>query len=125
MRRGLLFTGLALNLVGCATLQAPETRATERLLSAAGFRMMAADTPERVAHLQELPQRKIVRRERNGEAAYFYADRNLCNCLYAGTEQQYQEYQRLARQQTIANEAAVVDEEASDSLRWGFWGFWP
>jgi len=123
VRRALLFTALALSLAGCATLHAPETRATERLLSSAGFRIMPADTAERVAQLQELPPRKIVRREHNGEASYFYADPHVCHCLYAGTEQQYQEYRRLVRQQAIADERTIVDEEALDPLRWGYWGF--
>jgi len=125
MRREVLFAAFALSLAGCAALQGQETRATERLLAAAGFQMQAADTPEKVAHLQGLTSGKIVRREQNGQASYIYADRNVCSCLYAGTEQQYQEYRKLARQQTMADEAAVVEEEASDARSWGLWGLWP
>ena len=125
MRRELLFTAFALSLAGCAALTAQGTRATERLLAAAGFQVQAADTPEKVAHLQGLMPGKIVRREQNGQVSYFYADRNVCHCLYVGTEQQYQEYRKLARQQTIADEAAVVEAEASDARSWGFWGLWP
>jgi hypothetical protein len=109
MRRELLFVALALSLAGCAAMQREETRTTERLLAAAGFQRQAADTPEKVAHLQGLTPGKIARREQNGQASYFYADRNVCNCLYAGTEQQYQEYRKLARQQTMADEAADLD----------------
>ena len=116
---------IALSLAGCAALQAEDARATERMLAAAGFQMKAADTPEKVAHLQALTPGKIVRRERNGEPSYVYADRNVCKCLYAGTGQQYQEYRKLAQQQTMADEAAVVAEESSDPRSWGLWGLWP
>ena len=123
MRRDLVFAVIALSLTGCATLQADSTRATERLLTEAGFQMKAADTPEKTAHLQELKPGKIIRREQNGQASYFYADRNLCNCLYTGTEQQYQEYRRLARQQNVADEDASIAEDSTD--RWGIWGLVP
>jgi hypothetical protein len=125
MTRGLLCAGIALSLVGCASLQAQDTRATERLLGAAGFQVKAADTPEKVAHLQGLTSGKILRRERNGQASYVYVDRNVCNCLYVGTEQQYQTYRALARQQTMADEEKVVTEETSDPRSWGLWDLWP
>jgi len=125
MKRPLLLAAIALSMAGCAALQAQDTLATERMLAAAGFQMKAADTPEKVAHLQALAPGKIVRRERNGEPSYVYADRNVCKCVYAGTEQQYQEYRKLARQQTTADEAAVVAEESSDPRGFGLWGLWP
>jgi len=125
MKRPLLLAAIALSLAGCAALQAQDTRATERMLAAAGFQMQAADTPEKVAHLQALAPGKIVRRERNGEPSYVYADRNVCKCLFAGTEQQYQEDRKLARQQTLADEAAGVNEEPSDPRSWGPGGLWP
>jgi hypothetical protein len=123
MRRRLVLAAIALSLTGCASLQAGDTRATERLLTAAGFQMKAADTPEKAAHLQELKPRKIIRREQNGQASYVYADRTVCNCLYTGTEQQFQEYRRLARQQNVADVDASIAEDSSD--RWGLWGLVP
>ena len=122
MRRALLSAAIALSLTGCAALQADGTRATEGLLTAAGFEMKTADTPEKAAHLAELTQGKIVRRDQDGRASYFYADRSVCHCLYAGTHQQYQEYRRLARQQTMADEDAIVSDEASNPTRWSIWG---
>jgi len=125
MKRALFLGAIVLSLTGCAALRAQDMRATERMLGAAGFQMKAADTPEKVAHLQMLTPGKIVRRERNGEPSYIFADRHVCKCLYAGTEQQYQEYRKLAREQTMADEATVVAEEASDPRGWGLWGLWP
>jgi len=46
--------------------------------------------------------------------SYVYADGTVCKCLYAGTEQQYQEYRRLARERTMSDEATLVTEESSD-----------
>jgi hypothetical protein len=125
MTRGLLFAAIALSLAGCAAIQAQDTRATERLLVAAGFQMKAADTPEKIAHLQSLTPGKIIRREQNGQASYVYVDRNVCRCLYAGTEQQYQAYRALARQQVIADESKVVEEDSSDARGYGIWGLFP
>jgi len=125
MKRELFLGAIALSLAGCAALQAEDTRATERMLAAAGFQARPADTAEKLAHLHTLTPGKIVRREQNGEPSYVYADRNVCKCLYVGTEQQYQEYRKLARQQTMADEAAVVNEESSDPRSWGLWGLWP
>ena len=125
MKRCLGLAAIVLSLAGCATMQGQDTRATERMLAAAGFQLKAADTAEKLAHLQTLTPGKIVRRERNGEPSYVYADGTVCKCLYAGTEQQYQEYRKLARQQTIADETTLVTEEASDPRSWGLWGLWP
>ena len=123
MRRRLVLAAIVLGLTGCASIQAGDTRANERLLTAAGFQMKAADTPEKAAHLQQLKPGKIIRREQNGQASYVYADRTVCNCLYTGTEQQFQEYRRLARQQNVADEDTSIAEDSSD--RWGIWGLVP
>jgi hypothetical protein len=125
MKRQLFLAAIAVSVAGCASLQAQDTRATERMLTAAGFQVMAADTADKLAHLQTLTPGKIVRRERNGDPSYVYADDKVCKCLYTGTEQQYQEYRKLARQQTEADEAKVVADEASDPKSWGLWGLWP
>jgi hypothetical protein len=124
--RYLFLAAIVLSLAGCAAaLQAQDTEATERMLAGAGFQMKAADTPEKLAHLQALAPGKIVRRERNGEPSYVYADRDVCKCIYAGSELQYQEYRKLARQRTMADEATLVTEDSSDPRSWGLWGLWP
>ena len=125
MKRALFLGAIVLSLTGCAALRAQDMRATERMLGAAGFQMKAADTPEKVAHLQALTPGKIIRYEQNGQASYVYVDRNVCRCLYAGTEQQYRAYRTLARQQTIADESKVVEEESSDARGYGIWGLFP
>ena len=69
---------------------------TERLLAAAGFQMQLAHTPQRVAQLEALEQRKLVAHPRNGSVYVVYADASSCQCLYAGTEQAYRRYRKLA-----------------------------
>lgn len=126
MRRELFLVLIALGLAGCAALQTADTRTTEQMLAAAGFQMKAADTPEKLAHLQTLTPRKVLLRPRNGEPYYGYADPGVCNCLYAGNEQQYQEYRKLRLQTAIADQKLRAAEEArGDGMDWGCWGLFP
>ena len=48
---------VAVLLGGCAAIQREEAQQTESTLSAAGFQMKPADTPERLAHLQTMLKR--------------------------------------------------------------------
>ena len=84
-----LFLAMA---IGCST-----TSEKENMLSAAGFKMVPADTPGRQAHLSSLPADKITPVQRNGVVYYTFPDPKH-NVLYVGQEPQYQEYQRLRLQ---------------------------
>jgi hypothetical protein len=55
----------------------------EALLEDAGFKETPANTPERQALLTSLPARQIVAR---AYGTYVYADPQVCNCLYVGSE---------------------------------------
>ncbi len=109
-------------LVGCAAMQKDNTQTTEQTLSAAGFQMKLADTPAKLAQLQSLPQRKLVPQQQNGAIRYVYVDAQYCQCVYAGTETNYQEYQKLALQRQIALEEASAAQ--MDTMDWGMWGPW-
>ena len=113
-----IITVLGIALVGCAAMKKSEATHKEQLLSAAGFKMKLADTPEKLAHLKTLTQLKVVPHDRNGKMYYVYADAADCQCLYAGNQEAYQRYENLAVKQNIAqiNEAASMD--------WGMWGPW-
>ena len=87
--------GLALLAAGCATA----TQTTESLLAQAGFRQLPADTPQKLAHLQTLPERRIVIRTRQAQKYYVYADPGGCKCLYIGSADQYQRYQQFVQAQ--------------------------
>ena len=111
----IVVVGIAL--IGCA-------EETEQLLSAAGFEAKVADTPEKLAHLQTMTQRKLVRHTKDGKNYYVYADAKR-QCLFVGDEAAYQKFQNLQVQQQIADEnqmAAMENREAT--MRWEIWGPW-
>ena len=111
---------------GCAALRKSEVQSQEDLLSAAGFQMKLADTPQKVAHLQTLTSQKLVPHMRDGKLLYVYADPEFCKCLYVGDEPAYQKYQQLALQKKLAQDqvnAAAMNENAA--MNWGMWGpYW-
>ncbi len=98
-------------------------RATESDLSAAGFRVRVADTPDRQAMLARLPAHKVLMRNRDGVVHYVYADPQGCNCLYVGNQAAYQKYAAAKQAQHIADQQAFAAQEYSDaSWNWGAWG---
>jgi hypothetical protein len=103
---------------GCATIQAAGTRSTESMLSAAGFHMEPADTPEAFADLQALPARRVVPQAQDGKTSYVYADPSVCHCRYVGGEPEYQQYRQLLLQDDIAA------QESAAGLTWGPWPWW-
>jgi hypothetical protein len=104
-RYAVLVVAILAGTAGCATVQAAATRSTEQMLAAAGFDAQAAETLE----LQSLPARQLLSRSQNGVVSYVFSDPVGCHCVYVGGEREYQEYQRLRR-----------EEEASRNC----WG-WP
>lgn len=121
--RGALALLAAALITGCASMEADRARSTESLLAAAGFKVKLADTPEKLAHLKTLTQHKLVPHDKDGQVVYVYADATTCQCLYVGSEEAYQSYQRLALQKKIADDqrmAAEMNEDAA--MNWGMWG---
>jgi hypothetical protein len=117
---------LSLALMGCAgmqTGQTQQTKTTEDLLLAAGFKQIFPTTPKLKARLQAMPQKQIFMASRGPKLFYVYADAAGCGCLYAGNQQQYQAYQNLAAQYKMAAmqaQAAAMNEAAA--MDWGEWG---
>ena len=74
MRYALLVPLIASAVAGCATLQAAGTRSTEEVLSAAGFHVEAADTPEKLVDLQTPPARQVLADTHDGKTSYLYRD---------------------------------------------------
>ena len=66
------------------------------LFTAAGFIVKYATTPEKSAILRSLPPDKLVKRTKDGNVYYIYADAARCNCAYVGTPQAYAAYQNWA-----------------------------
>lgn len=113
-----VITVLGIALTGCASMEKSKATDTEQLLAAAGFKMKLADSPEKLAHLNTLTQRKVVTHERNGKNYYVYADADYCKCLYAGNQENYQRFEKLLVKQNIA------EMNADASMDWGRWGPW-
>lgn len=121
----IFLVALGLSVTGCAAIRAHQTVETEQILAAAGFQVKAADTPEKLAHLQTLTPRKLVRYTRDGQPQYVYADPETCKCLYVGDEQRYQKYQELSLQKQIADEQRSAAQTNWDaSMNWGASGPW-
>jgi hypothetical protein len=127
-RTSIIATGGALaisalfTLSGCAAIQQSEAQSTERTLAAAGFQMQFAKTPDQMAKVTALPQRKLTRTAGpDGALRFVWADATDCQCLYVGTEAAYDRYRKLGIQQEIAeeNEMAEMDWDS-----WGGWGPW-
>ncbi len=115
---------------GCASIANDNAVDIERRLSAAGFQMKLADTPEKMAHLKTLADRRLVPSSLDGQTVFVYADAQSCKCVYVGSQKNYQEYERLSIQQNVANEqqatAADVDmAQTNAAMNWGLWGAWP
>jgi len=120
-----LVIGLGIVLAGCAAIRNARAMDTERMLAAAGFQMKMADTPEKLARLETMTQRKLVPHQKDGKVFYAYADATSCKCLYVGTEQAYQRYQKILIQKRIADEqyqAAQMNQDAA--MNWDEWGDW-
>src|SRR5262249_26930957 len=104
-RTRLLLAVAALVAAGCATIQRLEATDTERMLTAAGFHVLPADTPERQNDLRSTPPHRIVSRTKDGNVEYIYADPDNCRCLYIGGDKQYSEYEALRVKREIAQRA--------------------
>jgi hypothetical protein len=122
MKRVGIVVLFGLTLAGCAGLQSSDTRAAERALTAAGFQVHPADTPEKLAELRALRPRTILRQPHDGEDQYVYADPSGCHCLYVGGEPQYQ---ALRRQQAAVIDRYFAVEGNGDTMDWGVWSIAP
>jgi hypothetical protein len=110
-RAGLPLAVSALLGAGCATIERLDARETGRMLAAAGFHMVRADTPERQKDVRSRPPHRIVSQTKDSTVEYTYADPDNCHCLYVGGEKEYSEYERLR----VKKEAAQRGGESSPS----------
>ena len=121
----LLLVSMAIGLAACASYAQRYAQANEEGLRAAGFAMRLADTPEKLASLQAMTQRRILVYNRLGQPYYVWPDARFCRCFYIGSEPQYQEYARLGFEQKLARERQTAAEEnEAASLFAESWGPW-
>jgi hypothetical protein len=111
-------------LIACASTQNKKAMEMEKLLAASGFEIRLADTPEKLAQAKQLPQRKLVAQELADRVLYVYADAHNCQCVYAGSEEAYRRYQKLALEKQIAAEDRLAEErDKPKRMDWGEWRF--
>jgi hypothetical protein len=113
---------IASALGGCTAIRRDRAPETTALLSEAGFKVLKADTPERMARLGTLTPYKVVPwKRKTGGTVYAYADPDSCRCVYVGSPKQYARYQQLLSAEQAAEIAAQEQawseepEEFSDS----------
>lgn len=112
----------------CATAERDRAAEIEPLLIAAGFQKRVADTPQKLAHLQQLEPLKLIPHARKTSVYYVYADPNGCRCAYVGNEMAFEQYQGLVLKQNISEtKVSVTEVDENSMMSWGSWGpsFWP
>jgi hypothetical protein len=103
---------LIITLEGCSTTKQLQVQETEHFLIAAGFQKQLADTPEKLVHLKTLPQKKVIKYQRDEKLYYVYADATACKCLFEGTEEDYQRYKDLLqRKKQMDKEQRILDSQ--------------
>ncbi len=96
-------------------MQESNAEDTETLLLAAGFRKQNADTPEKLERIKSLQQHVVFSEQQDGTVKYLYADADVCNCLFVGTDLDYQRYKEL-KEMPVSPE-----EKVNPALNW----YWP
>jgi hypothetical protein len=112
---------------GCAETQRQRAKRIEPMLSAAGFHIHPADTPQRQQELTSMTPLKVRYDARNGKLHYWFADPTVCQCIYVGNEQSYQKYEQIRLQQQTAQReeaAAMMNEDAAQQEQMNFM-MWP
>ena len=104
---------------GCAT---NSTTQTTDLLTAAGFKLVPADTPKKQELLNTLPKGQLSVITWKGKT-FYVQPAAVPNQAYVGTPTEYQTYQHLRLAKQLSNDnlmAAQMNQDAMD--RWGAWG---
>jgi hypothetical protein len=120
-------TGLLLCMGALAACQTQQQIVSEHEdnLSAAGFVVRPANTPERQQMLSRLPPHKFVQRVSGNTVHYIYADPLVCGCLYVGSQQAFNQYKLHQQQQRLADEQQMTAQAYDDpAWRWDAWGPW-
>ena len=93
----LVVAGLCLVLLACG--YKPESKAD--LLTDSGFKVLALNTPTKVASFKKLPAHRLSKTVFKGQSVWVYPDRNVCGCLYIGSQAAYDAYIKKATQQMV------------------------
>ena len=121
-RLGLLLI-LAGALGGCAALERQQAAGTEKLLAAAGFQMLPADTAGRRSELAGMPPFELVVQRQDAKTAYTYADPLNCRCLYVGGPAAYAKYREFELSEDIARDMSTASMNSA-STNFPIWASW-
>ena len=114
---------LVIALAGCTAMQNKRAAKTEDVLFKAGFQKVVADTPEKLAHLKTLPQKKMVSHQHKEDIRYIYADATLCKCMYVGDRDAYQSYKHILLEKEVkGHEHADGGAPGYEQMDWDLWG---
>ena len=103
-----------------ASACAAQVQNKEDMLAAAGFTLVPANTPQRLAALKALPPHKFVHQVRNNGVIFTYADPTICDCLYVGDQAAYDRYRQNVFVKNIADEQQMTAQ--MNQMDWGPWG---
>jgi hypothetical protein len=128
LARSFIVAALAAALFGCTSLKnsietpppTPQQQAEqiEPMLSAAGFRMLPADTPERQQQMQSLvPMQVNYYIGKTGTLHYYMADPDYCKCMYVGTEQNYQQYEKLKLNEQYESKEGEISRQNLEAIQ--------
>jgi hypothetical protein len=116
---------LGLGLVSACQTPQQAVSEHEDNLAAAGFIIRPANTPQRQAMLNRLPSHKFVQQVRGDTVHFVYADPLVCDCLYVGSQQAYDQYRRDQHQKRLVDEQQMNAQMYSDAAwSWNAWGPW-
>jgi len=88
---------LGAGLLACAY----QPQSKRDLLAESGFKTLSLNTPAKVASFKKLPPHRLTKTTFKGRSVWIYPDRNVCGCLYIGTQVAYDTYIKKATQQMI------------------------
>lgn len=102
----LVIAGLAIAIAACnggsnplSLSYKPESK--EDLLASSGFKILSLNTPSKIAAFKKLPAHRLTQTTFKGRQVWIYPDRNVCGCLYVGSQQAYDTFIKKGRNQMI------------------------
>ncbi len=109
-------------LAGCASPQ-EVIASRENVLSASGFAVLPANSPERQNMMATLPPGHISQIIQGNNVTYLFPDPLVCHCLYVGGQQNFAQYEAYVQSRRIADEQALAAQLNWESgWSWGAWG---
>ena len=104
--------GLALALPACD--YKPESKAN--LLADSGFKQLSLNSPAKLAAFKTLPAHRLSKTNFKGKSVWVYPDRNVCGCLYIGSQASYDAYIKKATQQMKASYDAYIKKATQQMI---------